>query len=55
MVPNSQGEIRSNPLLTVDEVDKVQRQSVAGFISHVFQLTFASLLDTLIHEEKVNH
>ena len=55
MVPNSQVEISSNPLLTADEVDKVQRQRVAGFISHVFQLTFAALLDTLIHEEKVNH
>ena len=56
MVPNSQVEISSNPLLTVGEFETVQRQRVAGFISHVFHLTFVALFDTLItNEEKVNH
>lgn len=53
MVPNSQVDISLKPLFTVDEVEKVKRQKVAGFISHTFQLTFAAMFDTLINEEKV--
>ena len=55
MVPNSKVEVSSNRLLTVDEVEKVQRQRLARVIGHVFQLTFAALFDTMIHEEKVRH
>ena len=47
-------ESSSTPLLTIDEVDKVQRQRIATFISHVFQLTYAALIDKLIQQEKLN-
>ena len=35
MVPNIQIESSSKPVLTVDEVEKVQRQQVANLIGHV--------------------
>ena len=28
----------ATPLLTIDEVEKVQRQKITSFIGHVFQL-----------------
>lgn len=40
--------------LTVDEVEKVQRQRIASLVSHVFQLTYAAIFDFLIQKEKVN-
>ena len=49
-----QNESSSTPLLTIDEVDKVQRQRIAGCISDVFQLTYAALIDKLIQQEKLN-
>ena len=43
MVPNIRIESSATPLLTVDEVEKVQRQRrVASLIGHVFQLTYAA-------------
>ena len=50
MVPNIQ--VESN-VLTVDEVERIQPQKIASFVGHVFQLTFAAMLDALIHEEKL--
>ena len=50
-------ESSSTPLSTIDEVDKVQRQRITTFISHqshVFQLTYAALIDKLIQQEKLN-
>ena len=47
-------ESSSTPLSTIDELDKVQRQRIATFISHVFQLTYAALIDKLIQQEKLN-
>ena len=44
-----QVESSATPLLTVDEVEKVQRQRVASLIGHVFQLTYAATVDKLIH------
>ena len=35
-------ESSATPLLTIDEWDKVQRQRIASFIEHVFQLTYAA-------------
>ena len=49
-----QVESSATPLLTVDEVEKVQRQRVASLIGHVFQLTYAVTVDELIQEEKLN-
>ena len=49
-----QVESSASPLLTVDEVEKVQRQRVAGRIGHVFQLTYAATVGKLIQEEKLN-
>ena len=42
------------PLSTIDEVDKVQRQRIATFIGHVFQLTCVAWIDKLIQTEKLN-
>ena len=49
-----QVEATFGSLLTVDEVEKIQRQKIASLIEHVFQLTYAALFDTLIQEEKLN-
>ena len=50
-----QVESSASPLLTIDEVEKVQRQRIASFIGHVFQLTYAALVDKLIQQEKLKH
>ena len=47
-----QVESSATPLLTVDEVEKVQRQRVASLIGHVFQLTYAATVDKLIQNWK---
>ena len=44
-----QVESRATPLLTTDEVEK------SCFIGHVFQLTYAAMVDKLIQQEKLNH
>ena len=49
-----QVESSASPLLTIDEVENVQRQRVASLIGHVFQLTYAATVDKLIQEEKLN-
>ena len=49
-----QVESTSKPLLTVDEVEKIQRKKVATIIGHVFQLTYAAFFDKLVQEEKLN-
>jgi len=41
-------------MLTVDEVEKIQRKKVAAIIGHVFQLTYAAFFDKLVQEEKVS-
>ena len=45
-------ESSSTPLSTIDEVDKVQRQRIATFKGHVFQLTYAALINKLIQQKK---
>ena len=47
-----QVESSATPLLTIDEVEKVQRQRTASFIGIVFQLTYAPLIDKLIQKEE---
>ena len=49
-----QVESTSKPMLTVDEVEQIQRKKVATIIGHVFQLTYAAFFDELVQEEKVN-
>ena len=49
-----QVESTSKPMLTVDEVEQIQRKKVATIIGHVFQLTYAAVFDKLVQEEKVN-
>ena len=49
-----QVESTSQPMLTVDEVEQIQRKKVATIIGHVFQLTYAAIFDKLVQEEKVN-
>ena len=46
-------ESNASPLLTIDEVEKVQRQRIASFIGYVFQLTYAAMVDKLIQQEVV--
>ena len=46
MVPNIQVESSPTPLLTVDEVEQIQRQKIASLVGHVFQLTYAAMFDT---------
>ena len=47
-------ESSPTPLLTIDEVEQIQRRKIASIIGHVFQLTYAAMFDTLIQEEKLN-
>ena len=54
MVSNIHVDSRRGRLLTIDEVEQVQRQSIAGLIGHIFQLTYANMVDELIQEEKLN-
>ena len=49
-----QVESSATSLLTVDEVEQIQRKKVATIIGHVFQLTYAAIYDKLVQEEKVN-
>ena len=42
-----QGELSATPLLTIDKVEKVQRQRIASFIGHVF-LKFIHLYTVLV-------
>ena len=45
-----QVESSPTPLLTIDEVEKNQRQMIASFIGHVFQLTYAAMIHKLVHQ-----
>ena len=49
-----QVESSATPLLTIDEVEQIQRKKVATIIGHVFQLTYAAFFDKLVQEEKVS-
>ena len=49
-----QVESSATPLLTIDEVEQIQRKKIATIIGHVFQLTYAAFYDKLVQEEKVN-
>ena len=49
-----QVESTSQPMLTIDEVEQIQRKKVATIIGHVLQLTYAAFFDKLVQEEKVN-
>ena len=50
-----QVESSATPLVTIAEVEKVQRQRIASFNGHVFQPTYAALIDKLIQQEKLHH
>ena len=54
MVSNIHVDSRLGRLLTIDEVEQVQRQRIASLIGHIFQLTYANMVDELIQEEKLN-
>ena len=54
MVSNIHIDSRRWRLLTIDEVEQVQRQRIASLIGHIFQLTYANMVDELIQEEKLN-
>ena len=46
-----QVESSASPLLTIDEVEKVQRQRTASFVGHAwFQLTYAAMVDKLFQQ-----
>ena len=50
-----QVESSATPLLTIDEVEKVQRKRIASFIGNVLQLTYAAVVDKLILQVKLHH
>ena len=52
MVPNIHVESSATPVLTVDEMEQVLRHRTTSLIGHVFELTYAPMLDILIQEEK---
>ena len=54
MVPNIVKDSSTTPLLAVDEVEQVQRQRIASLISHMFQQTYANMVNEVIQEEKLN-
>ena len=45
-----QVESSASPLLTIDEMEEVQRQRVSSLLGHVFQLAYAATDDKLIQE-----
>ena len=45
-----QVESSATPLLTIDEVEKAQRQRTASFIVHVFQLTYAAMIHKFVQQ-----
>ena len=47
-------EFRREPLLTIDEVEQVQRKGVVSLVGHVFHLTCPARLEKLIYDEDVN-
>ena len=49
-----QAKTTFKPMLTVDEVEQIDRKKVATIIGHVFQLTYAAYCDKLVQEEKAN-
>ena len=44
MVLNIHVDSRLGRLLTIDEVEQVQRQRIASFIGHIVQLAYANML-----------
>ena len=46
-----QVESSGTPLLMIDEVQKVQRQRIASFFGHVFQLTYALWLTNSFNKQ----
>ena len=48
-----QVESTSKPILTVDEVEHIQRKKLPIIIGRVFQLTYPAYCDKLVQEEKV--
>ena len=49
-----QVESSATSLLTIDEVEQIQRKKLATIIGYVFYLTYAAFFDKLVQEEKVN-
>ena len=54
MVSNILVDSRLGRLLTIDELEQVQRQRIASLIGHIFQLAYANMVGELIQEEKLN-
>ena len=54
MVSNIHVDLRLGLLLTIDDVEQVQRQRIASLIGHIFQLTYTNMVDELIQEETLN-
>ena len=48
-------ELSTKPTLTIDEAQHIHRQRIVSLIAHVFQLTCAAMVDTLVHEEKMSN
>ena len=48
MVPNIVVDSNATPLLDVDDVEHVQRQSIASLIGHVSQFTYTAMVDVSV-------
>ena len=53
-VTNVKLDSTSKPQLTVDEVEKIERERVANIIGHVFQLTYVAMAVIFITRVKEN-
>ena len=43
--------LSATPQLAVNEVEQVQQERIAGLIGHIFQLSYANMVDELIQED----
>ena len=48
-------ELSTNPFLTMDEVQHIQRQQMVSLIAQVCRLPYAAMVDSLVHEEKMSN
>ena len=48
-------ELSTKPFLTMDEVQHIQRQQIVSLMAHVFRLAYATMVDSLVHEEKMRN
>ena len=48
-------ELSTKPVLTMDKVQHIQRQQIVSLIAHVFRLAYATMVDSVVLEEKMRN